>query len=296
MTENTILTLTAGRTEIEVWTLGARLNAATWDGEANLLDGAATEEEARTTKLNHGSVCGPVANRIAGGAAMIDGQTYPFERNENGKTLLHSGTKSTRDAQWSVTDQSETRATLTLDIAHLEDDFPGNRTITATYSVTDQGFDLTFTATSDATTCMNLALHPYWTLGTDRDGLRLQVNAGTYLPVDADTIPTGEQADVTGTDFDLRSLAAPSPKIDHNYCFPNDGQMRAHAILASDRLRLDLDSTAPGLQVFTGKPFGIALEPQHWPDAPHHDTFPSILLRPGETYTQATRYRFSRPG
>ena len=44
MTENTILTLAAGHTEIEVWTLGARLNAATWDGETDLLNGAFSEE------------------------------------------------------------------------------------------------------------------------------------------------------------------------------------------------------------------------------------------------------------
>ena len=293
MTENTILHLSEGRTDIEVWTLGARLNAARFDGMADLLNGAANVDEARTDKLNHGSVCGPVANRIAGGTARIDGENFHFERNENDKTLLHSGSKSTRDALWTVTDQSPSAATLRLDLAHMADSFPGNRVIEARYQVNDAGFDLVFTATSDRPTLMNMALHPYWTLGTDRSGLRLQVHSARYLPVDADTIPTGAVADVEGTEFDLGQLAPPSPGIDHNYCF--EGNILQHqATLASDRLALRIESDAPGLQVFTGKAFGIALEPQHWPDAPHRPNFPTITLGPGETYSQTSSYRFSR--
>ena len=121
------------------------------------------------------------------------------------------------------------------------------------------------------------------------------MNSDRYLPVDDLLIPTGEIANVADTIFDLRELAPPSDRIDHNFCFPTDGVMRDIARLTSQDLTLDIASDAPGLQVFTGKPFGIAIEPQHWPDAPHHGHFPSILLRPGEAYRQTSRYRFSRP-
>jgi aldose 1-epimerase len=293
MTENTILILKSGRTTLDLWTLGARINAVTWDGSASLLDGSTSEDQARTDKLNHGSVCGPVANRIAGGSAEIDGKTYDFEKDENGKTLLHSGAKSTRDAIWSVVDHDADSAVLRLDIADRTDDFPGNRRINAAVRLHDTGFDLTFTATTDAPTLINLAWHPYWTLGTDRAGLQIQMNSDRYLPVNEDTIPTGKIADVTGTPFDLRHLAPPSPDIDHNYCLPDGQTMKDVCVLASDTLQLDIATDAPGVQVFTGKPFGIAIEPQHWPDAPHHRNFPSILLNPGKTYRQTSRYRFS---
>lgn len=293
MTENTILTLTSGSMSIEVWTIGARLNAATWNGHSGLLDSSKTLEEALGPKLNHGSVAGPVANRIAGGTADIDGLAHDFERNENGITLLHSGSKSTRDAVWTLDERTTTSATLGLAIARMADDFPGNRVIRARYDVVENGFDLTFTATTDRPTLMNLALHPYWRLGTDRAGLHLQVNSDRYLPVNADTIPTGEIANVADTPFDLRQLAPPSFEIDHNYCLGITGEMTEIATLASDRLRLVIESDAPGLQIFTGKPFGIAIEPQHWPDAPHHATFPSIELHPDQTYSQTSRYRFS---
>ena len=95
MTDNSILTLAKGRTSIEVWSLGARLNAASWDGKTGLLDGASTVEEARGAKLNHGSVAGPVANRIAGGETQIDGETYRFERkNPEQGDALNSSSRS----------------------------------------------------------------------------------------------------------------------------------------------------------------------------------------------------------
>ena len=42
------------------------------------------------------------------------------------------------------------------------------------------------------------------------------------------------------------------------------------------------------------KPFaGLALEPQLWPDAPHHPKFPVAILHPGEVYLQKTEFKFN---
>lgn len=260
----------------------------------SLVDGSSSEEEARGPKLNHGSVAGPVANRIAGGTADIDGMTYDFERNEGGITTLHSGSKSLRDAVWEIDALSDNCATLSILRRHLEDDLPGERRFTAVYAVGDDSFSLTFEATTDRPTLVNLALHPYWTLAAGgRDTLRIRVNASSYLPVNEQKIPTGEIAAVEGK-FDLRDAKRPSPEIDHNFCLTAPAYEGPAVSLFSATLTLEIETDAPGVQVFTGKPFGIAIEPQHWPDAPHHSNFPSILLRPGETYRQTTRYRFQR--
>lgn len=71
---------------------------------------------------------------------------------------------------------------------------------------------------------------------------------------------------------------------------------------------LEVETTAPGLQFYDGNMMdgslegiggrygrfgGFCLEAQHWPDAVHHAGFPSIVLRPGETWRQRTVYRFS---
>jgi hypothetical protein len=47
------------------------------------------------------------------------------------------------------------------------------------------------------------------------------------------------------------------------------------------------------VQVFTGKPGAIALETQHFADAPNRANFPSTVLRPGETFASSTIYRFA---
>ena len=72
---------------------------------------------------------------------------------------------------------------------------------------------------------------------------------------------------------------------------------------------LEVESTAPGVQFYTGnfldgtltgrsgkayqKHFGFCLEPQNYPDAPNEPAFPSAVLKPGETYRNSIVYRFS---
>lgn len=287
------LTLSAGRTTIDVWGIGARLNAVSWNGYAGLVDGSETAAEATGAKLNHGSVMGPVANRIAGAAFDLDGRRYDFPPNEGASTLLHSGDRSLRDRVWDVVMSDAHSATLAVDVADMADGFPGNRRFEARYRVFDDGFDLELSAVTGAPTFVNLALHPYWRMDAGgRDGLRLSVRADSYLPVNAQKIPTGEVASVAGIRFDLRDAAIPDTGIDHNYCLSPATGDEPSAALMSDRVRLNIWTDAPGFQVFTGKDFGIALEPQHWPDAMHHAGFPSVRLNPGDTYRQTTRYRF----
>ena len=293
MTENRIVRLGDDRFGIEVWTIGARLNDVWIDGKGNLLARSDTADEALGAKRNHGAVVGPVANRLARAEAPVGDRIFQLEPNENGRTICHSGVKGVTTKIWTVETETADTLVLTLDIADGEDDFPGNRRLTATYRLFDDGFDVEFGAVTDMPTLMNLALHPYWSIGrTGREGQQLCVNADRYLPVDVDKIPTGKILDVEGTIFDLRAADVPSREIDHNFCLNVNGP--AAILIAEDGLRLTITTDAPGLQVYTGNPAGIAVEPQHWPDAPHHADFPSILLEPGESYAQTSRYRFSR--
>ena len=158
--------------QIDVWTIGARLNAVSWNDIDGMVDGAETPEDAIGPKLNHGCVVGPVANRIARSEFEIDGTTYSFEPNEGTETFLHSGAKSLRDFIWTIASRSETSVQLVADVADMADGFPGNRRFTAEYSVLKDGFDLIFSATTDAPTLVNMALHPFWSLDLPgRDGL-----------------------------------------------------------------------------------------------------------------------------
>ena len=102
--------------------------------------------------------------------------------------------------------------------------------------------------------------------------------------------------------------------IDHNYCVSEGrADLRPIAWLSGGDTRMELASTEPGLQVYTGAglgadlpsaptgrafhPYaGIALEPQIWPDSPNHPEFAQAILRPNDEYHHQIEYRFTRDG
>jgi aldose 1-epimerase len=312
------VTLSEGGLALRLLTLGAtvqdlRLGGVDWP----LVLGAAEPAAYAGPLVYAGAIVGPVANRIAGASARIEGRPCRFEANE-GAALLHSGASGLHARIWEIEAAAPDRATL---ICHLPDGdggFPGNRTIRAGFALSAPGaLTLTLTATSDAATLMNLAHHGYWNLdGTaDTRGHRLSVRADRYLPVDASLIPEGPPRPVEGTPFDRRAgrRVSEAPALDHNFCLaPARRPVTEAAMLTgASGVRLRIETTEPGLQVYDGRhlavppglglggrgygPFaGIALEPQVWPDAPNRPDFPPALLRPGETYRQVTRFRLDR--
>jgi aldose 1-epimerase len=213
--------------------------------------------------------------------------------------VLHSGDGGTADRVWSIAAQSENSLTLEIDLADGLGGFPGNRRITATWTVEGRDLTLDIRATTDALTLMNIAHHPYWALDgpeAGRDGHVMESPAPRYTPSTSVFTPTGDIVSVAGSDYDFRQPARPLPTLDANLCLADaDREVPTlAATLTSDGgRRLDVLTTAPGIQVFTGKPYGIALEPQLWPNAPAHAGFPSITLSPDETFWQRTIYRFS---
>jgi aldose 1-epimerase len=180
-------------------------------------------------------------------------------------------------------------------------------------------------ATTSRPTLVNLTSHTYWNLAGAGEVLdhSLQVEADAFTPIDERLLPTGEIRAVEGTPFDFRrptllrepiaDVAEPqialTGGIDQNFVLRGERPMARAAQLydaASGRI-LEVFTTEPGLQVYTGnglgggpagksgRPYpkwgGVALEPQHFPDAPHQPAFPSILLRPGEVYRASTEFR-----
>ena len=143
---------------------------------------------------------------------------------------------------------------------------------------------------------------------------RLMIAAEHYTPVDAALIPTGALAAVEATPFDFRTPRAigermPRPDgYDHNFAL--DGARPALRLEAARSGRvLTLTTTLPGLQLYSGSCFdgaqrfrdgvatprfgAVALEAQHFPNAPNEPRFPSALLRPGSVYDHTTVYEFT---
>jgi aldose 1-epimerase len=211
-----------------------------------------------------------------------------------------------------------------------EEGYPGNLKVTAVYVVTDQNeLLLQFTATTDKDTVVNLTHHSYFNLAGQGNsnilGHVVFINADQTTPVDSVLIPTGKFADVAGTPFDFRTPTAIGERIndpdtvlqygpgyDHNWVLnkvPGEEVMAARVFEPTSGRVLEVFTTEPGLQFYTGNFLdgtikgkggkvyqyrsAFCMEPQHFPDSPNHPNFPSVELKPGETYRSTIIYRFS---
>ncbi|NNK66829.1 MAG: galactose mutarotase [Rhodobacteraceae bacterium] len=288
------VTLQNGDLRVVCLAHGARVHEVTKGASGNLVASSDTVAGYEGPDIAANSIIGPVANRISGARAMIGGKEYRFEANQDGRICLHSGSTGSHGKLWEIVERRADHVTFEVNLPDGEGGFPGNRTLRTTYALTDdRTLGVTITAGTDALTLMNPVFHPYWRLSGDSwAGHRLHVPAAQYLPRNADSYPTGEIADVAGSAFDLRQPVEPTAMLDNCYCFaPSEGALRLMAaVTGPGGERLEVHSVAPALQVYCGRPDGIALEPQLWPDAPNNPHFPSILLGAGERFLQKSLY------
>ena len=294
-----IYTLKTPEITVKITNFGARVLSFEYQG-TDCLYGPETLEDLPEDTCYCGSICGRVANRIAGGSFVLDGQEYKLAVN-NGPNHLHGGTKGFSDMPWTVEEVSDTRLVLSLVSPDGQENYPGEVTVRAIYTVEGRRLTLEMQGSTNAPTLLNLTNHAYWNLNGSGtiDTHCLQVNASAYTPMVAN-IPTGCIVPVEGTLYDLRRPAALGERnapdaiaggYDDNYVLPTTPGVKLAAVLTNGRRTLRVLTDAPGLQVYTGdylplKRGGVALEAQNFPDSPHHPHFPTIELRPGEIYTR----------
>lgn len=286
------VTISNARLTARFLTFGARINGLSFDG----VDGLTPELDLVEAEASPfcGAIVGPVMNRLGNARAKLDERVLCFDANE-GANLLHSGDLGLNRMVWDIAEASDTSVTFRVDLP--PDAFPGQRSVSATYRLDDADLVLEITATTDAPTLMNIGFHPFWSLSAQgREGHSLQIHAGQFLPMDATNIPTGEIADVAGTPLDYRTARAPSHDVDHCFVLPETSDLQLCATLQSGKLRLDVQTDAPAVHIFTGMELGIAVEPEIHPDAPNHPNFPSIRIGAAETFRQTTVHRFSKRG
>ena len=276
-----------------------------------------------------GAVVGPFANRIANGRFTLDGKEYNLPINNNGQTL-HGGTLGVDCIVWDVKEVTESKILFYAELPDAQDGFPGNRSIEMVYELTPNNeFLVSYKATTDAPTVMNLSHHSFFNLEGDGEGTILdhvlQINADAITPVNDVLIPSGELMPVEGTPFDFREPHAIGERVnadhaqltagagyDHNWVLnrQDDGMEVKVADVYSPKSGRGIEvwTDQIALQFYSGNFFNgsfntkfgkpvlfrgaIALETQRYPDSPNHPEFPSCTLRPGEVYTHSCIYKF----
>lgn len=259
-----------------------------------------------------GAIVGRFANRIGGAGFAIDGVHHRTDPNYRDRHTLHGGGDGTDMMIWHIDRLADDRVSLSLELPDGHMGFPGALRIVAQIALAGDALAITLLAQCDAPTPCSLAHHGYFDLDGSGDirGHTLRIASDRYLPVDGDLIPTGEIAAVAGTPFDF-GTARPigMTGYDHNFCLSDRPcALRPVAWLTgSGGVAMQVATTACGLQLYDGAHFaglpgldgrsydayaGVALETQHWPDAPNRTHFPDAILRPGQVYSETTRYLF----
>lgn len=286
---------------VEVLTLGATVHRLLVDGR-NVVLGHADVAGRLASSDYVGGTIGRYANRIAGGRFPLGGSTVSVLTNDRGNSL-HGGPEGFDVRLWDVVSHSADSLELTMTSPDGDQGFPGAVTAHVRYAVSGNTVTIAMSATTDATTVVGMTNHAYVNLDGEGaiDDHELVVDSDLYTPVDGTSIPLGEHEPVDGTPFDLRAPAPLRAELDHNFVVRGEG-LRRHARLSTPHATLEVWSDQPGLQVYTGDMFdgtvhhrraGVALEPQIFPDSPHHPEWPSPVLEPGETYRSTIEWRFS---
>ncbi|MCX8037670.1 MAG: galactose mutarotase [Candidatus Sumerlaeia bacterium] len=273
-----------------------------------------------------GSTIGRVTNRIGGARFTLDGVEYKLAAN-SGRNSIHGGVKGFHRVVWKgkpIESADGPAVAMSYLSRDGEEGYPGNLSVVVVFTLTNKNeFKIEYTATTDKPTPVNLTNHSYFNLGGPRSGPildhELMIDADSYLVTDDELIPTGEIAPVKGTPLDFTTPHAIGARIgqtkngyDHHYVLNSGGGKLALGARAYDPKSgrvMEMWTTEPGVQLYTANGFngkfignygvayqkhhGFCLECQHAPDSVNKPQFPSIILRPGQTYRQTTVYAFS---
>lgn len=277
------------------------------------------------------TLVGRYGNRIAKGKFTLEGKVYDNLSINNGPNHLHGGPTGFHARVWDAEQLSENSLKLHYLSADGEEGFPGNLDMTVVYTFTDDNeLVIDYTGFTDKTTIVNMTNHGFFSLSgianptPTIENLECEINADFYVPIDDTSIPTGEILSVKNTPFDFTTPHKVGERIDadhiqtkrgagYDHCFvlnkkePGELSFAARVVEPNTGRTMEVYTTEPGVQVYTdnwadgykgqhGATFprrsAICFEAQHFPDSPNRPFFPSVVLKPGETYTQKTIYKF----
>ncbi len=293
--------------------------------------GYADPSDYLTDEFYIGTVVGRHANRIAGAQVRIDEKVYKLSENKPG-FHTHGGFQGFNKKLFSVTsfaNQNGSGVVFTYTSADLEEGYPGELKLEVIYTLDNEdALTLEYKASADKTTIVNLTQHSYFNLSGNLSETvynhELKIFSKYYLPVNQIQVPTGELKSVTDTVFDFteyKKIGADilstdeqivlSKGFDHSFVLEQQhtNQLK-HAASVREPVsgrKMDVYTTEPSVHFYSGNYLdnvkgkngivynqrcGFCLETQHFPDAPNHPHFPSIILEAGERFYSKTIFKF----
>lgn len=299
---------------------------------ANVTLGFATLAPYLTQTRYFGALVGRFAGRIQNAEFELDGVTYPLATNSapHSKHGGVVGFDKQLWAADGFRGADSRGVRLQYVSADGEEGYPGNLQTSVTYELLDgeNTLRVTYSAETDKPTIVNLTNHSYFNLAGEGEGSILdheaQLNASSYLPIGPDGTPLGGLAPVAGTPLDFTAPHRIGERIrenaeqlvngrgyDHNYAVDGAPGKLTFAARVSEPTRgrsLEVWTTEPAVVFYTANVFdgsvvgasgrayrqsdGFALEPERFADPANNRDFPGTILRPGETYSSITEYRF----
>ncbi len=270
-----------------------------------------------------GTTVGRNANRVKDGKFTLNGNTVQLPQND-GANNLHSGPDSYAFRLWKCFRQEENLVQFTLHSPDGDQGFPGNADIPVTYAFTSTDpLETTYDAVSDKDTVFNLTNHTYFNMaGHDKPeqamNQTLCMPARFFTIADAESIPTGEKRDVSGTPMDFRTPKAVGRDIgedyealklqggyDHNFeVFCNPCAILTDPVSGRS---VAVSTDCPGMQMYSGNFLigetgkdgvsytyrgGVALETQYYPDAVNKPQWPQPIYKAGQRYHSVTTLTF----
>lgn len=262
---------------------------------------------------------GRTSNRITNGKFLLNEKEIQVDIN-NEPHNLHGGTQNLSTAFFDVA-ETDSGYSLKTTLPHQEDGFPGNLDVTVYYKLISNQLNITYKATTDQLTIVNLTQHAYFNLsGNSKRTIydhELKIAASTVAEVDKTSGFTKNVIPVANTRFDFTTptIINPSSKPEH-YLFDNTGGYD-HLFLLDPNTKtpvifkdphsgrtLKITTTEPSMQFYASnfitkeltfengrvgeKHLGACFETHKIPF-----DYDSQLLASGEVYEQETVFEFS---
>jgi len=265
-----------------------------------------------------GATIGRVSNRIRNAKFSLNGEEVQTPNNL-GSHCLHGGNEGFDKKLWHVEILEEKKALKFIYISKDgEEGFPGTLSVGLIFQLTeDNELKVSYHAVSSKPTPVNLTNHTYFNLSENDETIlehELEIFSDKILDTNEDLLPTGDFVEVKNTAYDFTKSKKINTDLiefdnyDDSYVINNtNGKLKkaAHLYHSKNDIGVEISTNCPCIQLYTGKyintmgekkhtPFaGVALETQEYTDAVNVNTFPSVILNPGDEYNRETVYKFS---